>query len=283
VTQQERSDYLRKEVIRLAPWHLDIEITPDLSTAAFLDAALTAEQSRSSVSFLRPHEPWCALITSIYPNGLLGRTVLDCACNCGGYSLWMRELGGSGGLAFDVRETWIEQARFLQANRTRPSDGIRFEVAELGDLLTETDETFDVAIFKGIFYHLPDPIHSLRLVAAHTRELLIVNTAARLDLPDGMLVATRESVTEPMSGVHGLAWLPTGPKVIAEILESVGFPATRVTLRLPGDEFEANLARIELIASRDQSVFQDFDRSPPPWIPGAAPGTEPAAGPPTEA
>jgi SAM-dependent methyltransferase len=270
VTQLEGSEHLRREVIRLAPWHLDVEITPDLSTAAFLDVALTAEQSRWKVTFLRPREHWTALITSIYPDGLGGRTVLDCACNCGGYSLWMRELGGSGGLAFDVRETWIEQARFLQANRTRPSDGIRFVVAELGDLLTEIDETFDIAIFKGIFYHLPDPIHSLRLVAAHTRELLIVNTAARLDLPDGMLVAARESVTQPMSGVHGQAWIPTGPRVIAEILESAGFPASRLTLRIPADEREGTMARIELIASREQRVFQHFDRSPPAWIETAA-------------
>jgi tRNA (mo5U34)-methyltransferase len=250
---------LRREVIRLAPWHLKVQITPELSSAAFLDAELTTEQARLKVSFIDPHEPWRALVQSLYPDGLGGRTVLDCACNCGAYSFWMKELGAGAGLGFDARQRWIDQARFLLAHRSGPSDGLRFEVGELGELDRLTDDSFDISIFKGIFYHLPDPIHALGLVAGRTRELLVLNTSVRADLPDGLLVASRESVVDPMSGVHGLSWFPTGPGVIADMLESVGFPASRCTLWVKRDPVVANLGRVELLAARDESTFEAFD------------------------
>ena len=46
-----------------------------------------------------------------------GRRVLDCACNCGYFLFWSRELGAGEGLGFDAREHWIRQARFLAAHR----------------------------------------------------------------------------------------------------------------------------------------------------------------------
>jgi SAM-dependent methyltransferase len=249
---------LRKEVLRLAPWHLNVELTPETSTSVSLDAELTPEQTKfQAMYFIDPRESWINLMTSIYPRGLEGRKVLDCACNCGGYSFWMRELGGDGGLAFDVRERWIEQARFLQAHRTKPSDGVRFVVADLYDLPSLTKEFFDISIFKGIFYHLPDPIHGLRLVADRTRELLIVNTEARADLPDGMLAISSESAGHPMSGIYGVNWHPTGPDVVAKLMNSMGFRETRCTF---WHKEQLPTSRLEVIGARHASVFEHFDR-----------------------
>jgi SAM-dependent methyltransferase len=252
---------LREEIVRLAPWHLDVQVTDTLSTAVFLDAELTPEQSRHKVTFIDTGRGWWkSLISSIYPDGLGGRTVLDCACNCGGYSFWMRELGSDGGLGFDVRQQWIDQARFLQQHRRFPSDGLRFEVCDLYDLPSLTDESFDISIFKGIFYHLPDPIHGLKLVADRTRDLLIVNTAARNNFPDGMLVASRESVVHPMSGVHGLNWFPTGPGVISQLLESMGFSATRCSFwHTEPHGPDPTLGRLEVLGARDSSRFEHYD------------------------
>src|SRR5439155_22374823 len=101
--------------------------------------------------------------------------------------------------------------------------------------------------------------HCLQLVAARTRELIIVNTAARNDRADGMLMAVQEGTDNPMSGVYGLAWLPTGPDVISKMLMSMGFPATRTTFwkrnlnRLP------DRGRLEVIGARDESVFAHYD------------------------
>jgi tRNA (mo5U34)-methyltransferase len=253
---------LREEVTRLAPWHLNVQVTPEVSTDVSRDVELAPEQARWDISFIDHHEGWMAEMRRIYPDGLAGRRTLDCACNCGGYSFWMKEMGSGGGLAFDARQHWIDQARFLQAHRQWPSDDLRFEVSDLYELPNLTDEQFDVSLFKGIFYHLPDPIHGLKLVADRTRELLIVNTAARNDLEDGMLVADQESPEHPMSGMHGLNWHPSGPNVVAAILKSMGFPATRCTFwrrELPEHPGPRSLGRLEVIGARDESVFEHFD------------------------
>ncbi len=252
-------DELRAGVAALAPWHIDVQIADDVSTAAALDPALSPARSEHRVSFINPRDGWRQLIGAIYPDGLEGRTTLDCACNCGAYSFWLKELGSAGGLGFDVRERWIEQARFLATHRAEPSDGLRFAVCELGALPQLTGETFDLSVFKGIFYHLPDPIHALGLVAERTREMMIVNTSVRMGLPDGMLVAARESVVDPMSGVHGLSWFPTGPRVLAEMLESHGFAAWRCTLFATRDEVVDDLGRVELLAARSDHAFAAFD------------------------
>ena len=60
----------------------------------------------------------------------------------------------------------------------------------------------------------PRPGLGLKLAADLTREVMILDTATRSDLPDGLLVIARESTERPMSGVYGLNWLPTGPKVL---------------------------------------------------------------------
>jgi hypothetical protein len=250
------NDALRKEVVRLAPWHLKVEINDEVSTEAI----------REGGHFIDARKPWRDLMLSIYPDGLAGRTLLDCACNCGGYTFWSKELGASGGLGFDARQHWIDQARFLRENRSAPSDGLRFEICDIYELPSLTNDQFDICLFKGIFYHLPDPIHAVKLVADRTRELIVINTEARNDLPEGMLVASREGVAPLMSGVHGWNWHPTGPGVVAHMLESVGFAAARCTYwdknpSRPSDwSGPTNLGRLEVLGARDESLFEHFDR-----------------------
>jgi hypothetical protein len=131
-------------------------------------------------------------------------------------------------------------------------------------------EPFDVTLFRGIFYHLPDPIAGLRIAADLTREVIIVNTASAPSEVKG-LVLSRESDTEVMSGVDGLAWLPTGPDVVSEALAWCGFPHSRVRF-----DFRArNANRFEVIAARDPSAFDHYDvvRPEPATLgPAAAPG-----------
>jgi len=220
-------DELERQIVALAPLHIDVQVTPEVSTGVARDASPDAGGGADvwgPVSHVRPHSAWKATINRIYPNGLEGRRFLDCACNCGAYSFWAKELGASDCFGFDAREHWINQARFLLENRSWPSDGIRFEVQDLYDLKAADLEPFEVTMFQGIFYHLPDPVAGLKLAADLTSELLILDTAARAGLPDGMLAIAEESKTRVMSGVHGLAWFPTGPEVLTRILSWLGFP-----------------------------------------------------------
>jgi tRNA (mo5U34)-methyltransferase len=153
-----------------------------------------------------------------------------------------------------VREHWIEQARFL--SRHLPSGNIQFAVRDLMSLPELALEPFDITIFFGILYHLPDPIAGLRIAADHTRELLIVNTDAALSARSEGLLLNRESDVEVMSGVHGLAWLPTSEHVVREMLAWCGFPHARLLF-----DFKTTYKRrrIAIMAARDARTFAHFD------------------------
>jgi tRNA (mo5U34)-methyltransferase len=256
---------LKEEIIRLGPWHLDVQVTPELSTSAFLEAPEGTHDSGSPteggpVSFLNDRPGWQRQVSKIYPEGLEGRSFLDCACNCGGYSFWTKELGAARIFGFDVREHWIRQAKFLLEHREWPSDGIRFEVLDLYDLPKSDLAQFDLTLFKGIFYHLPDPVAGLKLAADMTREVLIVNTAVRVDLPDGMLAVQQEWTEHPMSGVYGLNWVPTGRDVMAQILNWMGFPETRLTSWVANRTYEGKqLGRLEIVGAREPGRLDQLE------------------------
>jgi hypothetical protein len=253
---------LREEVIALGPWHLDVEIVPGLGTAAFLEAPPDAyPETFGAVTFRSPRAGFVKRILRMYPNGLEGRSVMDCACNCGAYLFWAKELGAGECFGFDIRRHWIDQARFLARHRSGPGADIRFDVCDLYDLPDLGLERFDVTLFNGILYHLPEPVGGLKVAADLTRELLIVNTAARTDLADGSLVASEEGRVEAMSGVYGLNWFPTGPDVLASMLAWTGFPETRTSRwRRSVENQPGAMGRIETLAARDSSLFESFDR-----------------------
>ena len=145
-------------------------------------------------------------------------------------------------------------------HRTWPSDGIRFEVLDLYDLPKRHLEPFDITLFKGIFYHLPDPVAGLKVAADMTREVLLVDTEVRLDLPDGMLVVRREGTEHPMSGVYGLNWFPTGPDVMARILNWMGFPETRVTSWIANRTREREqFGRLQIVGAREPGRLDQLE------------------------
>jgi tRNA (mo5U34)-methyltransferase len=253
---------LRAEVIRLGPWHIEVEVTPQLSTRAFLEAPDgTYPESFGELSFYSPKDGFMRKLRRVFPDGLEGRSVLDCACNCGAYLFWAKELGAGECLGFDAREHWIEQARFLAKHRTGPGNDIRFEVCDLYDLPKLGLGAFDITLFNGIFYHLPDPVGGTKIAADLTQELLIVNTATRNGLPDGMLAFSEEGRSELASGIYGLNWFPTGPGVLSGILSWLGFPETRCTRwRTVVQNQPPELGRIDMLAARDRELFRAFDR-----------------------
>ena len=139
-----------------------------------------------------------------------------------------------------------------------------FEVRDLYDVPALGLPQFDIVLFQGIFYHLPDPVAGLRIAADLTRELLVLNTASCNAHPDGVLVAYEESTKRLVSGVHGLAWMPTGPKVVASILRWLGFAEIRcfywLTDTVPAQP--DNLGRIVMVASRSPELLQHLAPGP---------------------
>jgi hypothetical protein len=150
-----------------------------------------------------------------------------------------------GRLGFDARERWIDQARLVAEYR---GVDVEFEVKNLYDL--EPGE-WDVVLFNGIFYHLPDPITGLKIAADQCKETLIVNTATKSDWPDGALVANVENVSDPLQGLYGPSFYPTGPKSLEHIFNWLGFPKVVVQWQMDADEDQPEgYGRMQLAASR---------------------------------
>ncbi|HEX7958113.1 MAG TPA: methyltransferase domain-containing protein [Pyrinomonadaceae bacterium] len=256
---------LREKIVRLGPWHQDMEIAPGVRTGEPApEGTYPAELGTPAMYDPDPHMEW--LVRRVYPEGLAGRSVMDCGCNAGGNLFSLTRLGAGKCYGFDARDHWINQARFLAEHL--PGDNIEFATHDLGSLPERRVGQFDVTLFMGLFYHLPDPITGLRIAAEHTKELLLVNTATKPGGGGDSLVLNRESVTEVMSGVNGLAWLPTSERVIRAILEWCGFPHARLLWDVEGGV--KNWRRMEIIAAREASTFAQFDATAAVYAAAAA-------------
>jgi len=247
---------LREEITRLGPWHQDIEIAPGVRTGERApEIAYPIALGTPTVYDPGLHMEW--LVRRVYPQGLAGRSVMDCGCNAGGNLFSLTQCGAGECFGFDARDHWIKQAHFLAQHL--PSENIEFATLDLGSLASRHVGQFDITLFMGLLYHLPDPINGLRIAADHTKELLLVNTAIMPGGGGDSLVLNRESVTEVMSGVHGLAWLPSNEGVIRAILEWCGFPHVRLLWEV--DAGVRNWRRLEVIAAREAATFAHFDAS----------------------
>ena len=155
---------LVRRIKALGPWHMNIQLTEELNSGeVFAEDGVKRGRDEGGrggdVSLLQLRDLFLKQIDSIYPDGLKGKTFLDCACNAGGYCFWTRERDIKSAFGFDVREHWIKQARFVKAQRrVAETDRIQFRVNDLYDIPSQNLTPFDITMFKGIFYHLPDPI-----------------------------------------------------------------------------------------------------------------------------
>ena len=232
-----------------------MEVLPGLWTGS----ARAAEDPDKAVPIsFKPTDMMGLLANDLYGGDLAGRSLLDCGCNAGGLSFAAAKLGAGRIFAFDARQHWLDQAAFLARHLDIPQ--VRLECLMLSDLPGLNLEPFDITMFAGLFYHLPDPVAGLKAAADLTRELIIVNTAVMPQPYDG-LVLNSESPTQVLSGVDGLAWLPTGPRVLARVLSWCGFPHVRVDVDWnwgpPGWK------RLQVIAARDETTFARYDQRRP--------------------
>ena len=254
---------LTQEIKSMRPWHHDIHLFGDFTTGrVFSPDGKLDRPDNDGVSLISPRIRYLQQLDQIYPEGMSGKSFLDCACNGGGYCFWSRERELERGVGFDVREHWIQQARLVQKHRTVfPTDRLEFHVQDLYDVPNQNYEPFDMTYFSGIFYHLPDPITGLKIAADLTTDVLILNTAMMLDPnnPRGLTMA-RESRTKVMSGVHQLSWFPNGKESLRDILLWLGFKDLKVTmLNERKDNFRS---RIEVVAARESGRLKDLNGEP---------------------
>lgn len=246
------------QIRQLGPWHQNIRLWDDFEIQDAYQPHERERQQNNNISLIDAGKRFAYKTGLIYPDGLAAKRFLDCACNAGGYCFWASELGAAAAFGFDVRDHWINQARFVQQHRTvAPVDNIQFDVCDLMKLPERDLEPADFTLFKGIFYHLADPILGLKIAADMTREVLWFNSARCFIDNTESLYCTFEAPQNLMSGVHALSWTPSGPSVIAKLLYWLGFRDIRHVFSKENPE-RPGFGRMEMIAARQPGLLDRF-------------------------
>jgi SAM-dependent methyltransferase len=238
---------VEKRAKELAPWHFDFELFEGFRTASCnLGDRNRDTPPPSAVDPLRMGP----VFRRHYPRGLAGKEVLDVACNSGGYCFVAGELGARRARGFDIRQHWIDQAQFVHAVRYPHLDNVFFELGDAKEIKKFGEA--DVVLFKGIFYHLPDPVQTLSEACAAAHEMILVDTATDETVPEGCMSVRDESRTALMSGVDGVARYPGGPAALVPIFASAGFPYVDVVFwrHNTGRGF----GRMRLVAHRSEAT-----------------------------
>lgn len=204
------------------------------------------------------------------PESLSGRSVLDIGAWDGFFSFEAERRGASRvvacdhyawhGLGWGTREgkAGFELARAALNSRV---EDLNLDVMEL---TPERVGTFDVVLFLGVLYHLPNPLLALERVASMTAGMLIVETVVDMvgtSRPAAAFYPGRELNGDPTNW-----WGPNHAAVIG-MLENVGFVRVDVVTPVRSAAFRAARAlvhgargqdRVACAFRRDRAVFHAY-------------------------
>ncbi|HET6725367.1 MAG TPA: TIGR04290 family methyltransferase [Gammaproteobacteria bacterium] len=161
---------LGDQLQRLGPWFHNLHLPGGVQTAP--DHPL-GDFPKFKWKEIAPH----------LPNDLHGWRVLDIGCNAGFYSFELARRGANV-VGIDEDLHYLRQARWVR-RRFGLGECVRFRQMSVYEL-SGWQESFDMVLFLGVFYHLRYPLLALDRIAARTRRMLVFQS---LRLP-GEAVAT---------------------------------------------------------------------------------------------
>jgi tRNA (mo5U34)-methyltransferase len=165
------------------------------------------------------------------PESLQGKSVLDVGAWDGLYSFEAERRGALRVLATDhfcwSGPGWGTRAGFDLAHRLLSSRVEALEI-DIPDLSPAAVGTFDLVLFLGVLYHLPDPLGALAKVASVTGERLILETlvdATHLRQPT---LTFHRGRSQPFSLYRHwrrdpTTWFAPNEAAVVAMLEEVGF------------------------------------------------------------
>lgn len=161
---------MKNELLRLAPFHHEVELPYGLST-------YVPEKSRRHIENTRIRN----LVNHAFPallnacgGSFAGKRILDVACNCGGFSVEAAKHNSEYVLGIDIVDHYIEQANFIK--NALGLGQVDFKVMDIEKLEKENVGQFDVTLCFGILYHLENPIHVMKQVSSVTKKIMLVDT-----------------------------------------------------------------------------------------------------------
>jgi tRNA (mo5U34)-methyltransferase len=176
------------------------------------------------------------------PGSLDGRSVLDIGAWDGFFSFEAERRGAARVVAADYYSwhgtgwgTGDGKAGFRLAKETLSSrvEDIDIDVMQL---TPERIGTFDVVLFLGVLYHLPDPLGALERVASVTKGLLILETVVDMvgvSRPAMAFYPDSELNNDPTN------WWGPNQAAVTSMLKRVGFARATAITPTPSALFRA--------------------------------------------
>jgi len=110
------------------------------------------------------------------PENLRGKSVLDIGCNAGFFSFEMKRRGAQRVVGIDIDSRYLAQAQLAAEILGLDIEWRKLSAYEVGKL----QESFDLVLFTGVFYHLRYPVLALDTIRRHVvRDLLVFQSMLR--------------------------------------------------------------------------------------------------------
>jgi tRNA (mo5U34)-methyltransferase len=138
-------------------------------------------------------------ISGAIPKSLKGWRVLDIGCNAGFYSFELAKRGAHV-TGIDLDGHYLRQARWA-ARQFGLEERVKFKKMQIYDL-AHSNDTYDLVVFMGVFYHLRYPLLALDIVAQKFKKLLLFQTLTMpgedvMDPVEDLAIENRDSMLEP--------------------------------------------------------------------------------------
>ena len=192
-----------------------------------------------------------------FPTDLSGRSVLDIGAWDGFFSFEAERRHAARVVATD-HYAWhgvgwgtgngkagFELAREALGSRVQDVD------ADVLDLSAEKIGTFDVVLFLGVLYHVPNPLLALERVASVTGDLLILETVVDMvgvRRPAAAFYPGRELNNDPTN------WWGPNHAAVEGMLRSVGFDRVRSVAPIRSAGFRAARALSHAVRGKNDLV-----------------------------
>lgn len=149
-----------EEIARLGPWFHNLHLPDGAQTAPYHELG----------DF--PAFKWRQIAPHIPPD-LTGWRALDVGCNAGYYTFELARRGAHV-TGIDVEPLFLQQAKWA-AGEFGLRERVELRHMQVYDL-AHADETFDLVLFMGVFYHLRYPMLGLDIVAQCVERLMVFQT-----------------------------------------------------------------------------------------------------------
>ena len=192
-------------------------------------------------------------VSSLIPENLKNKTVLDIGTADGFYSFLCESRGAKKVVAID----WLEFPGFTAAHKILNSN-VEFRKLVIDDstigftkikshigTIDKIKEKFDIVLLFGVLYHLPNPVGVLKTLANITQEMLLISGHV-IDSKEPAMYYYPEGSLTPGDTTNW--WVPT-PSCLIDIGKRLGFNKSKMIDTFDFDSMNSTLQQTEEVKS----------------------------------